>query len=687
MRLGLGIDTGGTYTDAVVYDFDSGEILDSGKSNTIKEDLKLGIINTLDQMSPDLLKKVSLVSLSTTLATNACVEDKGSRATLILIGCDRDTVDKYGREYGLPQIEDIIFIEGGHNQQGDVIKEPDWGELHQKIEARLANSDAFGIVQMWGVRNPEFEKKAKQLVGQWTGMPVVCGHELAGQLNFMKRAATVLLNARLIPLINEFIDAVKQSMIDRGIEAPLVIVRGDGSIMSEEFVREKPVETLLSGPASSVIGGVNLSGEKNCLVVDMGGTTSDFALVQNGRPLLAYEGANVGNWRTATQSVYIRTIGLGGDSMISFDSQDNITIGPRRVAPLSWLVAKWPGIMAEIKRIHGANKWHTRSLCQFFYLVKSIEIDRERGYREEEKRIMEALKEGPLSLEQLAERAECSIYRMDIERLESLGIVMRSGLTPTDIMHITGDFTGWNREAALLGTEILARRLNKDMESFIQEVNHMIKQKLYISIVRMLLELEEPYLFTKENQAELDQIISKGFGKGTYISLGFKTSFSLIGIGAPIHIYLPDVAAALNTKCIIPEKAAVANAVGAITGNIMVEERVIVKPRYTVAGIEGYDCFSPRIKVSFESYEEALKWAEEEAENLARQSALDRGAGEVDVTVDIKENNTKINIFNNRLENDEEEDTEQEVSDKILLETVVQAHASGKLKWMEKEAV
>ena len=684
MRLGLGIDTGGTYTDAVIYDFDTGEILDSGKSTTIKEDLKLGIINTLDQLSPDLLKKVTLVSLSTTLATNACVEDKGSRATLVLIGCDRDTVAKYGKDYGLPPVDDMIFIEGGHNQQGDVIKEPNWEELHQKINDRIANSDSFGIVQMWGVRNPEFEKKAKQLIQQWTGMPVVCGHELAGQLNFLKRAATVLLNARLIPLINEFIDAVKLSMAQRGIESPLVIVRGDGSIMSEEFVRERPVETLLSGPASSVIGGINLSGEKNCLVVDMGGTTSDFALVQNGRPLLAYEGANVGNWKTATQSVYIRTIGLGGDSMINFDSQDNITIGPRRVAPLSWLATKWPGIMEEIKRIYKENKWHTRLLCQFFYLVKSI--DGEKDYRPEEKRIVEALKKGPLSLEQLAERANCSIYRMDIERLESLGIVMRSGLTPTDIMHITGDFTGWNKEAALLGAEIFARRINKDIDLLTQEVNHLIKQKLYINIVRMLLELEDPYLFTTENQSELEQIISKGFGNGTYISLRFKTDFSLIGIGAPIHIYLPDVAAALDAKCIIPEKSSVANAVGAITGNIMVEERIIIKPRYTVAGIEGYDCFSPRIKVSFENYEEALEWAKEEAEALARQSALERGAGEVDVTVDVKENNTRINIFNNRIGDEEDkEDTEQEVSDKILLETVIEAYASGNFKWIEKE--
>ncbi len=494
------------------------------------------------------------------------------------------------------------------------------------------------------------------------------------------------MNARLIPLINEFIDAVKVSMVERGIRAPIVIVRGDGSVMSEEFVRHKPVETLLSGPASSVIGGMNLSGEKDCLIVDMGGTTSDFALVQNGRPLLAYEGANVGNWRTATQSVYIQTIGLGGDSMISFDSQNNLVIGPRRVAPLSWLADKWPNVMDEIRRIHQENRIHTRFLCQFFYLVK--QADGWDDFRPEEKRIVEALKQGPLSLEQLADKADCSIYQMDIGRLEELGIVMRSGLTPTDIMHLTGDFIGWRKDAALLGTEILARRLNKEVDLLIQEINQMVKQKLYTSIVKMLLELEDPYIFEGNELSQLDELIGRGFSKGRYISLSFETDFALIGIGAPVHIYLPDIAAALNTKCIIPEKSAVANAIGAITGNIMVEETVVVKPRYTLSGVEGYDCFSPRMKEHFENYEDALEWARKEAELLARKSALDRGAGEIDITVDVLENKGRINLYNGaNYESDKERDLEQKVSDKILLETIVQAHASGNLKWMESEAV
>jgi N-methylhydantoinase A/oxoprolinase/acetone carboxylase beta subunit len=263
---------------------------------------------------------------------------------------------------------------------------------------------------------------------------------------------------------------------------------------------------------------------------------------------------------------------------------------------------------------------------------------------------------------------------------------MRSGLTPTDIMHLTGDFTGWQKDAAVLGIEILARRLNKDVDVFINEVNQMIKEKLYINIVKMLLDLEEPHILKTEEMAKLEKIISMSFKPGKYISCNFKTDFALIGIGAPIHVYLPDVAAVLNTKCIIPEKASVANAIGAITGNIMVEERVVIKPRYTVAGIEGYDCFSSRIKQYFENYAEAVEWAKQEAEALARQSALDRGAGEINIAVDVSENDATINVYDEMGEDEEKQIQQQSRSKKLLLETLVLAHASGGVKWMEREA-
>ena len=118
MKLGLGIDTGGTYTDAVIYDFDEGKAVAWGKSPTTREDLTLGIAAALDTLPQESLKKVQRAALSTTLATNACVEGRGGKARMILIGCQRKIVGSVGMEYGLPPAEEIVFVDGGHDRQG-----------------------------------------------------------------------------------------------------------------------------------------------------------------------------------------------------------------------------------------------------------------------------------------------------------------------------------------------------------------------------------------------------------------------------------------------------------------------------------------------------------------------------------------------------------------------------------------
>ncbi|MGI6113136.1 MAG: hydantoinase/oxoprolinase family protein, partial [Mahellales bacterium] len=320
MRLGLGIDTGGTYTDAVIYDFDKEEVLDGNKALTTKEDLNIGINEVLSKFSDDMLAKVQLVSLSTTLATNACVENKGGRGLLILMGYDHDILREYGHKYGLPLGNgDIVLVSGSHSQTGEVVQQPDWDRLREIVEEYKDKIDAFGIAEYWGIRNPEFEKQAKKLIMDTTGLPVVCAHELSGEINSLRRAASTLLNARLIPLTDGLMKAVKKSLQQRSIKAPLMIVRGDGSLMSEGFAKEKPVETLLSGPAASVVGGMKLSGTNECIILDMGGTTSDLAIVRDGRVTLAEEGVDIGEWRTATQAIEVKTMGLGGDSLISFD--------------------------------------------------------------------------------------------------------------------------------------------------------------------------------------------------------------------------------------------------------------------------------------------------------------------------------------------------------------------------------
>ncbi|NJD01586.1 MAG: hydantoinase/oxoprolinase family protein [Ruminiclostridium sp.] len=689
MKYGLGIDTGGTYTDAVIYDLENHILMATAKSVTVKENLETGINAVLDLLPEDMLEKVELVALSTTLATNACVEGRGSRARLVMIGCDSDIVGKYGREYGLPDVSEIIFLQGGHNQQGEMTGEPDWDYLRKKLVECESNTDAFAAVELWGIKNPEFEKRTKEFITGNTGKLTICGHELTGEVNSLKRAASALLNAQLIPLVNDFISAVKTSIANKNINASLVIVRGDGSLMSEEYAREKPVETMISGPAASVAGGVWLTGEKDCIIIDMGGTTSDLAIVEDGKPGLTPEGANVGKWKTGIKSISIDTLGLGGDSLIRRTAEGKLDIGPVRAAPLSWMVSRWPFILEQIKLLYIMKKKHTISLCEFFYLIRDVSEDP--FYNNKEKRIVLELKNGPRSISDLAEATGTSIYQSDTARLEKLGLIMRCGLTPTDIMHLSGDFCEWNREAAYYGAEIMANQLDISLEELKREVYEKMKEKLYISIVKLLLEKDGSHLVRDGFTNQLCDLLVYSYHKGRSINTennmknglahcSFSTKAKLVGIGAPIHIFLPDVSRCLNTDYMIPENAGVANAVGAITGNVSVEETVVIRPRtIAVVGVTGYYCYSSLEKKEFREYQDALAWAVNQSESIACSVAADRGADLVETKVEVFEN--AVDVLSDYGKSDVNPDIEK-TDNRLLIETIVTARATGKIKWI-----
>lgn len=724
MKYGLGIDTGGTYTDAVIYDFEKRAIISTAKSITVKEDLTIGINGAIDLLPAEYLAAVRLVSLSTTLATNACVEGKGSRAKLILIGCDPKTVAKYGHEYGLPDAREIIILDGGHDQKGDIIAEPDWDLLKTRIDACRHDVDAYAVVEMWGMRNGDFERKTQQLLTEWTGQQTICGQELTGELNSLKRAASALLNAQLIPIIDDFLMAIRKSLAQHGIKAPLVIVRGDGSLMSESFARDKPVETLLCGPAASIAGGIGLTGEKNCIIVDMGGTTSDLALVKNGLPELAADGARVGKWKTAIKSIQIHTVGLGGDSLIRHNNNNKLTIGPVRAAPLSWTVSRWPEVLDKIRMIYGGKKKHTISLCEFFYLIRDISGDR--FYNQNEMRIAAALKNGPLSVVELAELLDLSIYDINTRRLEQHGVIMRCGLTPTDILHLTGGFTGWNSEAARYGALIMAHQIDISVDELIRTVHEEVLEKLFDSIMKMLLEDDDENLLKGGITKQLNHLLTASFrkqrsqtadasavgsparpdnrlNKGTaFMTCNFTTDATLVGIGAPIHLFLPDVAKVMQTRCVIPEHAGVANAIGAITGNVVAESQIIIKPQYSVSGITGYLAFAQAEMHPFKTHDDSIEWAKNKAHELAMAAAQARGAGDIEMTVMIKNSEVAVGAEVPLAASDDLEhapadaepvgqpdpesplDADQimgSASNQLLLETIVSARAVGKVRW------
>ena len=623
MKLGIGIDTGGTYTDAVIYDFDSKKVLATAKSLTTKYDLKIGILGAIDGLPGELSRAARVVSLSTTLATNACVEDKGGRAKLIFFGADKATIEKYGKKFGLPEASEI-FIQETEN----------WEEFEKQTENGYNDLDGIGIIEMNSSQNGAArEKKAKAILENKLNKPIVCGHELFSELNCLRRGAGTLLNAGLIPVIAEFLSAVKKALELRSIKPEtLVVVRSDGSLMSEEFASLHPVETLLCGPAASAIGCASLVNEENCMVVDMGGTTTDIAFINQGLPKIATGGVSIGKWKTFVNGLYVKTLGLGGDSAVHYRGE-NLILEEYRVIPLCVGAKKFPVILENLKNTQPRK--HTKYLYEHLVLIKDIEESPR--YSEEEKALCRALKEKPLMFSLAALAVGKDIYTFNCDSLIKDGVVAVCGLTPTDIMHIKGDFVKFEKEASLLGARFVAFNLGVSVEELCEKVYEEVKRKLYLNIVCALLENKYPHYMKNGVNEDIVRFINDNFYEAlngdSLFSSAFKTKYSLVGSGAPIGIFLGDVAKMLGTKAIFPENCSVANAVGAVCGSVSASFTVEIKE-----GEESpFTVYAPNGKVDFEELEAAVEFAKKEALNEAEKKAVSRGAkGEIALSVEVQ---------------------------------------------------
>lgn len=319
----IGIDTGGTCTDSVLLDTESKQILKKAKAFTTKDNLAISIGESLSGLG-EIEVPIDKIILSTTLATNAVVENRLSPVGLLFLGKSAK---------GTMPACCYREIRGKINIKGREEIPLDEEALLSAAQEMLPKVQAFAVAGYMSMRNPVQEKRAAELLKARFGLPVVCGHELSGTPGFAQRAATAVLNAALLPLINEFISAIKQVVNAQRLYAPIFLVRGDGTIADLATIAQKPIDTILSGPAASVIGAKYLTTCSDALIADMGGTTTDTAVLRNNEIDLCEEGASIGGWQTKVPSAAIRTCGLGGDSVITVQ-EGSFRIGPQRGLPL-----------------------------------------------------------------------------------------------------------------------------------------------------------------------------------------------------------------------------------------------------------------------------------------------------------------------------------------------------------------
>lgn len=630
MKMGIGIDTGGTCTDAVIYDFEKSEILAYAKTHTTKDDLARGIGRALSRLPRNLVEQAEVIALSTTLATNACVENKGGRAKLVFFGANENNVKTLGRDYGLTIDDSLVFIDSKTRPSGKVVEEPDWEDFEENIEKRFHETDAVGIVEMYAKKTGAgMEKQARDLIRKQFDIPVICGHELFADNNIIKRGASTLLNARLISIIEEFTHAVKRALKELDIHIPFVIVRSDGTLMTEKFAKIHPIETLLCGPVASVMGAVQLSEEQNSMIIDIGGTTTDIAFVKNGTAQNVEGGVKIGKWNTFVKGLFVDTFGLGGDSGVLLNDDHEIVLEDEKVMPLCMAVSRYPDLLKHLERVDRKAELITNQKDEIYLGIK--DISSRSNFTELEMDVAAGLLRHPMSLGDLSDSLGKTVLRSQIERLIREGVIIRCGVTPTDVMHVKGDFDKYNAQASLYGIKSMARCGRKTVEEICDEIYDSVKKKLYCNIVRILIEDAYPEIGRDGIDKQLSFLIDHSYENAKngltrqFLGLDIHTPAALVGVGAPTHVFLGDVGKLLGTKVVLSEYSKVANALGAIVGNVCAKVTMEVTMDQNT-GI--YHVFGGGERHSMDDLEEAKELAISLAKEKAGMEAVNRGAKE-----------------------------------------------------------
>jgi len=641
MSIALGIDTGGTYTDAVLVQQETGSVLARAKALTTYHDLAVGISEALSAVlvragagiTPG---DIEMASLSTTLATNAIVEGRGSPIALLLIGYDPLLIANYdfGREL---VTENVRFIRGGHTIDGREQYPLDEQAVLDAVDEFRGRVDAFAISGYFSVFNSEHELRARALVLEHTRrpdgrpLPVTCGHELTSRLNSVRRATTTALNARLIPLLTDLITTVRQMLDLAGVHAPLMVVKGDGSLVRADWAMQRPIETILSGPAASVVGASHLSRMTDVWVVDMGGTTTDIAGLEKGLPRINPQGAQVGRWRTMVEAIDVATAGLGGDSQVHIDADARsgvaLRIGPRRVLPLSTLVARYPEIL-DVLHAQAASPGQYRHPGQFALLLRPDAA----GLTATDQHMLSLLADGPLSLDELVYATE--LGKLSITRLERLAarfIVQLAAFTPTDALHVLGRFQRWDAAGARAGAALYASALGIAPDAFSQRVVDEMAARTGMALIDKVLrdeDLSPDWEREPTASALLQRMVSRRDGS----ALGCQVQLErpIVAIGAPVAAYLPRTADMLHTDLLIPNHADVANAVGAVAASVVQRRKISIRPLETT-GDDLYRAFLPDGVRDFVHLEEAVAGVRAVMEPFMIARAQEAGAEHVEV--------------------------------------------------------
>ncbi|NQZ30360.1 MAG: hydantoinase/oxoprolinase family protein [Oceanospirillaceae bacterium] len=652
MAYRLGIDTGGTYTDAVLID-ENHQVQASCKSLTTRQDLSIGIAKAMSGLPAPMLDDIELVSLSTTLTTNSVVEQRGADVCVLLAGYSDLQLEK-SKLLALVPKGAVVTLAGGHDANGEEKQPLDEARARLHILKYQGSVASFAISSMFATRNPAHELKLQALVAEICDKPVACAHDLASSLGAPQRALTAVLNARMIPYIGQLVASVEAILKQRNITAPLMIVKGDGSLINTKTALKQPVATVLSGPAASVIGACALSGLKNAIVVDMGGTTTDIAIVSNGRPTLSAQGAQVGDWQPMVEAIKVFCVGLGGDSEVQIKGAQGLSIGPRRVVPISLLAEQYPWVITRLEQQLAA--YPTPRHNKFVLPLESNEQVLAQ-LSASQLAVWEKLQLGPIELEQIGESNRNEARTL--AKLQRLGLAIYSGFTPTDAAHVLGKSTHLNTQAAVLAAKIWSNQMRclygvgrwqsddalgpsqQVFDLVIEKINQCIIEaslnqlgKLSMARTQQLTKLLSSLIVAEPSTADDREHNTQN---SALFNIGFAAKYPIVAVGAPALSYYPAVSEKLGVKVHLPKHGEVASAVGAVMGSVVQRASVTIS-QPSVAIYKLYHGGQP---LQYNNLLKAKEKAEEIVSQEARARAVAAGAINIEIAVTEVSNHVK----------------------------------------------
>ncbi|NBI64171.1 hypothetical protein D3Z38_14175 [Clostridiales bacterium] len=555
MSLILGIDTGGTFTDIVVWDSAQNRVLQKAKAFTTPHDLAIGIKNCMDALDLTACRSLSAVHLSTTLMVNAILEDRPPKIGILLIGTHLSKKLPVAVKYELTRYR--------------------YHDSHKRFSANPATSrhliQLFDeacpqvLVSACGTNYQDLKKSATIYLKSLLRSEIVCCSHIAANSDFYQRTLNAVTAIGAIPLITKWTASITSVIRKHGIYAPIRILTNTGSLVSPDQAIADPLSTIMSGPAASFIGSRCLTKEKDYLLLDMGGTSLDITRVIERNTRFRTIDTPVGNYAFHIKALDLQCFGTGGDSQIKLNSMGDIVVGPAKAVPLCVLGSQYPHLASELDKYRLPEGYDlcTATETDCFFLHQDVSHV---TLANDEREILQLLSEGAHSLFFLANYFGVDADFLHLDRLLKKGYVGRACLTPTDILHAEGSFNRWDSQTSTVGLSLLASRKGCAPAEFIKEVKTFITNQLSFFCMQSIASFEEESFRFSDSQATMYLIEKYLHDRHGFVTSDFSIQKPIIGLGAPAKAWLPAVAKKLHAQLSLPEDGDVACAIGAAAG-------------------------------------------------------------------------------------------------------------------------